>query len=73
MQTRYDSILEESKIIWNEFTNGSSASKNAAANADPHYTPFHGNPNNQFIQNHPKTHSIGNVKAKAFDLGSPVK
>ena len=28
---------------------------------------------NSFSQNHPKTHSIGTVKAKAFDLGSPIK
>jgi hypothetical protein len=56
-------MLEESKALWNEFTNGTKTH-------DP--LPFNYNgitANNSF--NNSKTNPIGNQKAKAFDLNSP--
>ena len=57
-------MLEESKALWNEFTNGVKAH-------DPHssfnYNNFAGT--SSFAS---KTNPIGNNKAKALDLGSPL-
>ena len=62
---KYEYMLEESKALWNEFTNGTKPSEPVSYN-------IHGNisgNNNSF--NNSKTNPIGNNKAKAFDLNSP--
>ena len=62
---KYEYYLEESKALWNEFTNGTKPQ-------EPHlpfnYQNLTGN-NNSF--NNSKTNPIGNNKAKAYDLSSP--
>ena len=53
-------MLEESKALWNEFTNGTKPSEN----------PVFSYPNNSSFN--ARTNPIGNHnKAKAFDLNSP--
>jgi hypothetical protein len=52
-------MLEESKIIWNEFTG-------AVRHPESPY-PFYAGGNNQVLQNS-RTNPIGNNKAKAVDL-----
>ena len=58
-------MLEESKALWNEFTNG----------VKPHEQPQSSFNYNNFSGtssfNNSKTNPIGNNKAKALDLGSP--
>jgi hypothetical protein len=65
---KYENILEDSKMVWNEFTNGS---KPGVEN----FVPFQASQNNHLGgQNYAKTHAIGNFnKAKAYDLRSPIK
>lgn len=53
-------MLEESKALWNEFTNGTKP-------ADHHSFNY----NNNSYNNNARTNPIGNNKAKAFDLNSP--
>lgn len=55
-------MLEESKALWNEFTNGTKP--------EHHHSSFNYN-NNSLNNNIPRTNPIGNQKAKAFDLNSP--
>ena len=62
LQNKYEYLLEESKALWNEFTNG--PSKPAT---EFNYANITGN--HSF--NNSKTNPIGNNKAKAFDLNSP--
>lgn len=52
-------MLEESKILWNEFTNGTK---------QPEPSSFGYNNHSTF---NARTNPIGNNKAKAFDLHSP--
>lgn len=62
---KYEYMLDESKALWNEFTNGIKPPQ------DPtpiNYNNLSGN-NNSF--NNSRTNPIGNQKAKAFDLNSP--
>lgn len=59
---KYEYMLEESKALWNEFTNGTKPSE------PPNY---HNLTSNNHSFNNSKTNPIGNNKAKAFDLGSP--
>ena len=61
---KYEYFLEESKQLWNEFTNGTKPTDPGPLN----YNNLTGN-NNSF--NNSKTNPIGNNKAKAFDLNSP--
>ena len=57
-------MLEESKALWNEFTNGTKP-------VEPlNYQHLVGTANNNSFNNS-KTNPIGNNKAKAFDLNSP--
>lgn len=62
MQAKYEYFLEESKALWNEFTNGTKPITDPLS-----YNNFAGT--SSF--NNPKTNPIGNNKSKAFDLGSP--
>ena len=59
-------MLEESKALWNEFTNGTKPHEPLPFNYNG-ITGITGN--NSF--NNSKTNPIGNIKAKAFDLNSP--
>ena len=60
---KYEYMLEESKALWNEFTNGTKPS-------EPPVQYYNGIGNNSSFNNS-KTNPIGNNKAKAFDLNSP--
>ena len=60
---KYEYMLEESKALWNEFTNGTKPTEQSF-----NYNNLSGN-NNSF--NNSRTNPIGNQKAKAFDLHSP--
>jgi len=59
---KYEYFLEESKALWNEFTNGTKPSGH-----EFNYNNIAGN--SSF--NNSRTNPIGNQKAKAFDLNSP--
>ena len=61
MQLKYEYILEESKAVWNEFTNGKGSND---------IIGYNGHSNNSF--SHSKTNPIGNNKGKALDLQSPL-
>jgi len=67
LQTKYEFLLEESKALWNEFTNGIKPQDQLPLN--------NGYNNGSFAVsssfNNSKTNPIGNHKAKAYDLGSP--
>ena len=67
---KYEYMLEESKALWNEFTNGTKPSEPINYHNLVGGTVNSSNNNNSF--NASKTNPIGNnSKAKAFDLNSP--
>ena len=62
LQAKYEYLLEESKALWNEFTNGIKPASETLP-----YQQLVGGHN----LNNSKTNPIGNNKAKAFDLANP--